>query len=140
MSETQGVVGLNTQLKVATDTSPSNFQLIGEVKDINQAGKTAEFVEFTHQQSTSGYREYKPSFKNSGDVTFKCNWLGSDAQQTALDTAYENGDLLYFQATYPNGKVQTFTAYVSNLGVNAPMNGPLEMNVTLRITGPIDLN
>jgi hypothetical protein len=42
------------------------------VKDIIGPGLTREFAEFTHQQSSGGYREYKPTFKNSGDVTFKC--------------------------------------------------------------------
>lgn len=136
MPATLGTVGLNTQLSVATNTSPTNFQLIGEVKDINYAGRTVEFAEFTHQQSTSGYREYKPTFKNSGDVTFKVNWT-SDTQQTTLDTGYENSELMYFECVYPNGKTSTFTAYVSNLGVTAPLNGPLELNITLRITGPV---
>ncbi len=136
MTATLGTVGLNTMLKVAADESPTNFQLIGEVKDINFAGKTVEFAEFTHMQSTSGYREYKPTFKNSGDVTFKCNWT-SDTQQTTLYTAYESSSLLYFQITYPNSKVHTFQAYISNLGYAAPLNGPLEVNITLRITGPI---
>jgi hypothetical protein len=136
MTASTGVVGLNTQLKVASDTSPSNYQLLGEVKDINLNGKTVEFAEFTHQQSTSGYREYKPTFKNSGDVTFRMNWNGTDVQQALLESAFEDQDLLYFQITYPNSKKHTFTAYVSNIGVTAPMNGALEKSITLRITGP----
>ena len=138
MTATLGTVGLNTMLKVATDVSPTNFLLVGECKDINVAGKTVEFAEFTHQQSTGGYREYKPTFKNSGDITFKCNWT-VDAQQTTLDTAYEASDVLFFQCTYPNGKIHTFQAYVSNLGQTAPLNGPLELNVTLRVTGQMVL-
>lgn len=136
MSATQGFVGLNTQLKMSA-SSPVSYQLLGECKDINLAGSTVEFAEFTHQQSTSGYREYKPTFKNSGDLTVKCNWTGSETQQNALRTGFEASTLMYFQITYPNSKTHTFTAYVSNLGYNAPLNGPLELNLTLRITGPI---
>ncbi len=136
MSETQGVVGLGTQLKVATDASPSNFQLVGECGDISLGGESVEFAEFTHQQSTGGYREYKPTFKNAGDLTTQFNWT-DDLQQAALKAAYNNSDLLYFEVTYPNGKTDTFTAYVSNIGKTAPMNGPLRKTLTLRITGQI---
>jgi hypothetical protein len=136
MTATAGVVGLNTMLKVATDTSPTNYQLVGEIGDISLGGESVEFAEFTHQQSTSGYREYKPTFKDGGEVTFDFNWT-SDAQQTALKTAYDASDLLYFQITYPNSKSHTFTAYVSKIGTTAPMNGPLKKSMTLRITGAI---
>ena len=136
MSETQGVVGLGTQLKIATDVSPTNFQLVGEVGDINHGGETVEFAEFTHQQSDGGYREYKPTFKNGGEYTFAFNWT-NDAQQAALKQAYDDQDILYVQVTYPNSKKHTFTAYVSNIGTTAAMNGPLRKNITLRVTGQI---
>ncbi len=136
MTATQGVVGLNTQLKVAEESSPTGFLLVGEVGDINHGGETVEFAEFTHQQSTGGYREYKPTFKNGGEYTFSFNWT-ADAQQKTLKDAYDASDILYFQIVYPNGKKHTFTAYVSNIGTSAPMNGPLKKNITLRVTGEI---
>jgi hypothetical protein len=136
MTATQGVVALNTQLEVATDTSPSNYQLVGEVQDINHGGESVEFAEFTHQQSTGGYREHKPTFKNPGEYTFTFNWT-ADAQQAILKAAYDDSDLLYFQITYPNGKTHTFTAYVANIGTAAPLNGPLRKSMTLRVTGSI---
>ena len=136
MTASQGVVGLNTQMKVATDLSPTNFQLIGEIGDINQGGETVEFAEFTHQQSDGGYREYKPTFKNGGEYTFAFNWT-DDAQQKTLKDAYDDNDVLYFQCVYPNGKSHTFRGYVSNIGATAPMNGPLRRNITIRVDGPI---
>lgn len=136
MTATQGVVGLNTQLKVATDVSPSDFELVGEIGDITHGGESVEFAEFTHQQSTGGYREYKPTFKSGGDWTFQFNWT-SDAGQATLKTAYDASDLLYFQVTYPNSKTHTFTAYVAQIGTTAPLNGPLRKSLTLRVTGAI---
>ncbi len=136
MAATQGVVGLNTQLKVASDASPSNYQLVGECGDITLSGESSEFAEFTHQQSTGGYREYKPTWKTPGELSTVFNWT-DDVQQALLKSAYNNSDLLYFQVAYPNSKTHTFTAYVGSIGVTAPMNGPLRKNLTLRITGQI---
>ena len=33
------------------------------MKDITGPGRTREFAEFTHQQSSGGYREYTPAFR-----------------------------------------------------------------------------
>ena len=136
MTATLGTVGLNTQLKVAVAASPSNFLLVGECQDIQLSGETSEFAEFTHQQSTSGYREFKPTFKDPGNLTCTFNWT-VDAQQLALKTAFDAQDLLYFQIDYPDAHTHTFTGYVGQLGISAPMNGPLRKSLSIRITGQI---
>jgi hypothetical protein len=113
------------------------------VKDITGPGLTCEFAEFTHQQSSGGYREYKPTFKNSGDVTFKCNFLPDDETQgfstTGLLKDYEDGTLRNLELLFPDSGATkaAFAAYVANIQPTAPVGSALELNVTLRITGPV---
>ena len=101
---TEGVIGLRTLLKVGDGATPEVFTAIAEVKDITGPGLSREFAEFTHQQSSGGYREYKPTFKNSGDVTFKCNFLPYDETQafstSGLLRDYEDGTLRNFEKIY----------------------------------------
>lgn len=140
---TEGVIGLGTLLKIGSGLSPETFAPIAEVKDITGPGLTREFAEFTHQQSSSGYREYKPTFKNSGDVTFKCNFLPDNATQgystSGILKDYEDGTLRNFQLLFPDtgATLASFAAYVSNIQPSAPMASPLELNLTLRVTGPV---
>lgn len=136
MTATQGVTGFDTQLKVATDVSPLNLKLVGECQDVKLNGETVDFAEFTHQQSPSGYREFKPTFKNPGEITCTFNWT-SDAQQATLKTAFDASELLYFQILWPNSKTSTFTGYVANLGIDGSMAGALRKTLTIRITGAI---
>lgn len=143
MPETQGVVGLGTLLKIGDGQSPEVFTAIAEVKDITGPGLTQEFAEFTHQQSPNRFREYKPTFKNSGDVTFKVNMLPDDLTQgfttSGLLKDYEDQTLRNFQILYPDAgaTLAAFHAYVANMQPAAPMAAPLEFNLTLRITGPV---
>ena len=140
---TEGVIGLGTLLKIGDSGSPEAFTAIAEVKDITGPGLTREFAEFTHQQSSGGYREYKPTFKNSGDVTFKCNFLPDDTTQgfatTGLLKDYEDGILRNIQLLFPDtgATLASFAAYVANIQPTAPVGSALELNVTLRITGPV---
>jgi hypothetical protein len=141
---TEGVIGLGTKLKIGDGLSEETFSAIAEVKDITGPGLTREFAEFTHQLSTGGYREYKPTFKNSGDVSFKCNFIPDDDTQGyqaagGLMKDYEDGTLRHFQLEFPDpGQTKaSFSAYVANLQPTAPVGSALELNVTLRITGPV---
>ena len=143
MTATSGFVGLGTLLKIGNGSSPETFTAIAECKDITIGGETVEFAEFTHQQSDSGFREYKPTFKNSGDITFTCNFLPDNATQgfssTGLLYDYENKTLRSFQLLYPDdgATLASFSAYVSSIGASAPMAGAAELNVTLRVSGAI---
>ena len=56
---TEGVIGLGTLLKIGDGATPEVFAAIAEVKDITGPGLSREFAEFTRQQSSGGYREYK---------------------------------------------------------------------------------
>jgi hypothetical protein len=140
---TQGVIGLGTLLKIGNGSSPETFATIAEVKDISGPALTQEFAEFTHMQSTGGYREYKPTFLQSGDVTFKCNFLPDDTTQgfatTGLLKDFASKALRNFQLLFPDtgATLATFAAYVSHVAPSAPISGPLELSVTLRVTGPV---
>jgi hypothetical protein len=141
---TEGVIGLGTLLKIGDGESPETFAAIAEVKDITGPGLSREFAEFTHQQSANGYREYKPTFKNSGDVTFKVNFIPDDTTQGfaaagGLIKDYEDGTLRSFELLFPDvgATKASFSAYVANLQPTAPLAAALEMNVTLRITGAV---
>jgi hypothetical protein len=103
---TEGVIGLGTLLKIGDGATPEVFTAIAEVKDITGPGLSQEFSEFTQQQSSRGYREYKPTFKNSGDVAFKCNFLPDDETQgfsaSGLLKDYEDGTLRNFELLFPD--------------------------------------
>ena len=141
---TEGVIGLGTLLKIGDGEVSESFTAIAEVKDITGPGLSREFAEFTHQQSAGGYREYKPTFKMSGDMTFKCNFLPDDTTQgfatTGLLKDYEDGTLRNFELLFPDpGSTKAaFAAYVANIQPTAPIASALELNVTLRITGPVN--
>jgi hypothetical protein len=136
MPATQGVIGLNTQIKIGDGASPEVFTLIPEAKDISGPESTQEFADFTHQQSPSGFRERKPTVKSSGTVTFNMNRVYGDTQQDALLAASNANPatLTNFQLLYPDGDLIDFAAYVSTRW-SAPMMNPLSIDVTLTLEG-----
>ena len=80
----------------------------------------------------------------SGDMTFKCNFLPDDTTQgfatTGLLKDYEDGTLRNFELLFPDpgATKAAFATYVANIQPTAPIASALELNVTLRITGPVN--
>lgn len=136
MSESEGKIGLDTQIEMGDGQSPENFSLIPEPKDIDGPEITQEFADFTHQQSTGGFRERKPSVKSNSQVTFKCNKLAGNTTQDALIAAASSNPatLKNFKMTYPDGDIITFAAY-PGVKFSSPMMGAMEISVTLSLAG-----
>jgi hypothetical protein len=88
-------------------------------------------------------REYLAAQSTQADVTFKCNFLPDDTTQgfatTGILKDYEDGVLRNFELLFPDpgATKASFAAYVANIQPTAPVGSALELNVTLRITGPV---
>lgn len=141
MTATQGVLGINTQLKVGDGASPEVFTLIPDIFGaIDGPAIDQEYVDFTHMQSTGGFRERKASFKSPGNLTFNCHYIKDNTQHEALVAAAVAvpTTLLNFEITYPDGTVIMFAAY-PGCKFNADAAGKFTMAVTLGLEGAFDL-
>ena len=136
MADSDGMIGLDTQLKMGDGLSPETFTLLPECKDIDGPEITPEFADFTHQQSSGGFRERKPTVKSNSQVTFKCNKLAGNTTQDALIAAASANPVTKknFQMTYPDGDVITFAAY-PGVKFSSPMTNAMEISVTLSLEG-----
>lgn len=134
MAATQGVSGYDTKVYIYD----SSWTQILEPKDISGPEITAEFADFTHMQSPSGFREQKPTYKSGGTVTFNCNYVHSDSgHKKLIAAAIANPPTVWYcKIVYPDSSQVEFNAYVS-VRWNSAMSGPLEMAVTLTLSGEV---
>jgi len=137
---TQATSGFGTLLKRGSGGAPETFATISEVKNITALNLTIETLDATSHSSAGGYREWLPSFKDAGQVTAEMNFVPSDPNQnptTGLISDFDNRTLRNFEIEFPDiaGTTVSFAAYVTGFQINAPIDGILSANLTLRITG-----
>lgn len=141
MTATQGVLALNSQLKIGDGMTPQVYTLIPDIFDNIDGPEVAQqYVDFTHMQSTGGFEERKASFKSPGNVTFSCHYVKDNAQHEALvNAAVANPTTLKdFQLLYPDGTLIEFSAYPS-VKFSAATKGKFVMQVTLGLEGSFAL-
>lgn len=138
MAATQGTSGFGTLLKRGDGGSPTEvFTTVAEVKSIQGPGLSMETIDATHMESPNGYREWLPSFKDAGEVSFDCNFLPADTNQQGLVEDFEDRVLRNWKLVFPNTDTTTwaFAAYVTGFSVSAAIDDILMASVTLRISG-----
>jgi predicted secreted protein len=137
---TQATSGFGTLLKRGDAGSPEVFATIAEVKNITALNLTIETLDATSHSSTGGYREWLPSFKDAGEITAEMNFVPGDPAQnpdTGLISDFDNRTLKNFRLVFPDIAATTVqvAAYVTGFQINAPIDGILSANLTLRVTG-----
>ncbi len=130
-------------LKRGDGTTPTEaFVAIAEVKDIKPFKLKAETKETTHHGSAGGWRTFKATLIEGGECTFKINFLPGNAGHsfaTGLAADLINRVQRNFQLTLPDADDTgyQFAAFVTQFDPDAPVEGILETDVTLKITGPV---
>lgn len=135
------VAAIGTLVKIGDGGAPETFSTIAEVKDISGPAMTADTIEVTSQDSTGGYKEYIPSLKDGGELSFPMNFVNSAAQD-ALITDYTNRTKRNFQVVTTHGAPKTFSfaGYITNVSHSFPVADVAQRDVTIKITGAVTIS
>lgn len=121
---------LGTQLKV-------NNKVVGGLSSINGIEISADTVDLTALDNSSGFREKEPGFKDAGEVTASGFLDGADEGQSELYTLLTSGEVVACQIIFPSkiGKTWSFQAGVSRFVTGADVDGAVTFDISLAVSG-----
>lgn len=138
MSQSQAVIGMTTVFQRSDGVG--GWDAIAEVYNIAGPGMTRETVEVTHYGSPSGYREKIPGLRDAGTLTFTMNFR-KDTYST-IKNDFESEDVVQYRVILPDEETTTMTFYglVTELPLTVPEGDRITCDVTIEITGPIQVD
>lgn len=118
-----------------------NSKEVGGLSSINGIEVSADNVDLTALDNTSGYREKEPGFKDAGEVTASGFMDGTDQGQAELYTLLGSGDVVACEIRFPAkiGKSWTFQAGVSRFSTGADVDGAVTFEISLAVNGAATL-
>ena len=121
-------------------TSEPTFTSISEINSIVGPNKSRSTFDVTSLDSTGGYREFKPGFRDGGEVTLGMNF--TIAGYDTMNDDFEDDSSREYRITFPNTEATTmdFDAYVTSLGIGTPLDDKITADVTLKITGQVRID
>ena len=136
-----------TKLKIGNDGTTETFTAVAEVKDITPPQLSKDSIEVTSQDSTNGFREFIPGWKDSGEVSFEGNWIPTHATQdgtTGVLASFNDDDNHNWQIVLPNdgtvaGLTVGFTGHVINFEPDLPLEDAAALSVSIKVTGAITI-
>ena len=114
-----------------------NSKSVGGVTSIDGVSVSADEIEVTALDNSTGYREFLQGFKDGGEVSVSGFLDGVDNGQAELYTLLESGASTTVLIIFPSaiGKTWTFTAFVKEFTTGVDVDNAITFDVTLRVSG-----
>lgn len=142
MTASTGKVGIGAQLLIGDGGSPESFTAVANVKSIQWNGRDVAEIDFTHLGSDSGYKEFKPGFKDPGSVSLTLHFDPTHPTHvgaTGVSGYFEARTIFNFRIDYSglwSGHYASAKGYIKNPGdVTINPDNPIEAAVTIRCSG-----
>lgn len=141
MSLSNAQKAFGTFLQIGDGGSPTeNFTTISEVKSINGLQMSAKQDDVTSHSSGQPWRQFVSTLLDAGTVQFDINFIPTDATQSYVSGVlrdFSQRNRRNFKLIFPDGASTTwaFTANVQDFKVQAPVDGVLLAQITLKVTG-----
>lgn len=137
---TTAYVGPGFLLQKGDGAAPENFTTVPGVKDLSGAPEvTTDTTDITNQSSSGGFEEIVTGIIRSGQLTFTLIYNPSDPTHdgtTGLYADTKNKTLRNFRVTIPGSAIKvSLSGYVVGFKNTMPVNGPMTVDVTIKITG-----
>lgn len=125
---------VGTRLKIGSGNTAKE---VGGVTSINGISVSAEEIDVTAFDNADNYREFLQGFKDGGEVPVGGFLDGADDGQDELYTLLESGTVTPMSIVFPQaiGKTWSFNAFVKEFTTQADIDGAIEFNATLRVSG-----
>lgn len=141
MPASLGIAAFGTLIKIGDGNVSESFATIAEVTNIDGPGGKTSMVEITNHSSPSAFKEVVPTTIDPGTFKLTMNWLPTVITQnyaTGITRDWINRTKRNFQLVWPNAATTTvtFAAYVTDFTQKAPVDGKLEADLSLEVTGP----
>lgn len=120
------------------NTATHLWEAISEVKSISGPSLTREMIDVTNLDSTGGYREFIPSFRDGGTVTLSMNF--TYAGYLKLKQDFESDLLINYEVYLANQFSVEFSGYVQDLPPTIKFDDAITVECTIKVTGKVTID
>lgn len=116
-----------------------SFVAIASVGDLSGPSRTRNMIDVSAHDSPDKYREFVKGMKDGGEVTATINYRPGETTHQALDADFEEDDLREYQIVMlpgdPDEHTWEFSAGISDIGDEFPLDDKMAREVTFKISG-----
>ena len=134
----QALEAQGMELRIGDGASPEVFTAIPEIKTFSGPGGSATVIDVTDLSSPA--KEKRMGLADEGQLSFTINYIPTNDEHAALRDARATRVETNFKLVFTDDSPSTtwsFGGFVTGFSVSGAVDGVVEANVTIEITGAI---
>jgi predicted secreted protein len=131
------LIATGALLQVGDGASPENFATVPEVHRLSGPDVRVDLIDVSSHDSSGGFREYLPGFKDGDNVQAEVHWVPSNTVHKGIRTDAYAAALRNYHIIFPDAtdNTVTFACYVQGFPPQSNAGDALRNTLNLKITG-----
>jgi len=126
-------------LQAGDGATPEVFTSVAEITELVPPAMSKDSIDVTNHGSSDGYREFIPGMRDGGEVSFKANWLPTNATHdgtTGLLESFNDDELHNWKIIAPDTLITiAFSGFLTAFEPDTPLEGQGTLSGTIKVSG-----
>lgn len=132
----EAIIGWGTLFQ--TEIATNIWSTVAEVTTISPPGPSRDNIELSHENGPNEWRENMPGMKSAGEVKLDFNFVpGADTYNDLL-AEMDDQVIRRRRIIFPNGAILGFSAFLTGLEAEVPVDAQIKASATFQLSGQID--
>lgn len=126
-------------LQLGDGATPEVFTSIAEIVELTPPQMSRDEIDVTSHSSSDGYREFIAGMRDGGEVSFRANWLPTDATHdgaTGLLETFNDNATHNWKIILPNTLATiSFSGFLTAFEPDTPLEEQGQLSGTIKVSG-----
>jgi predicted secreted protein len=134
----EAVLGYGTLFQTSDGNSPAVWSTVAEVTMITPPGMSRDNIDLSHENGPNEWRENMPGLKTPGEVKLEFNFIPDGGSFSDLMAELDDQLIRVRRIVFPDGSIMGFSAFLTGLESEAPVDAQMKATATFQLSGQID--
>ena len=131
-------LGYGSLFQTGDGGSPEVWSTVAEVVNISPPGVSRDSVDTSHENGPNEWRESIPGLKTPGEVSIEMNFVPGGDAYADLFAELDDQQIRNRRIMFPGGEVMAFTAFLTGLESEVPVDAQMKATATFTLSGAVD--
>lgn len=136
---TSAIWAYGSKLQIGDGGGTEVFTDVAEIVELTPPAMSRDEIEVTSHASADGYREFISGFRDGGEVSFKANWLPTNATHdgtTGVLESFNDNANHNWKIILPSSLVTiSFVGFLTAFEPDLPLEEQAQLSGTIKVSG-----
>jgi predicted secreted protein len=132
------LLGFGTLFQTSDGGSPAVWSTVAEVIAITPPNPSRDNIDLSHENGPFDWRENMPGMKSPGEMEFTFNFVPGEGTYEDLMLEMDDQDIRVRRVVFPDGSVLGFSAFLTSLEIESPLDAQLKATAKFQLSGQLD--